>query len=448
MKLRIFVSVLLLLSRCLAQGTAKRADFEAYLKPYISSNNFSGSVLLAKGGKIVFEKSFGLANRNSRNPNSSKTRFHIASASMQFTAAAVLRLIDQGALSLTTHVGEVVTGIAGGERITIRDLLLQQSGLTDINGLPDYNHVLAHHQTPASLVAKIKENPLLFDPGSKFLHEEHSAYNLLALILETKTGLPFAAAMNKLVFQPAGLTQSFVDDDTISSAPDIADGYQPKSTSDLEPAASIHWSAKAGNASVVMSSLDAAKWIRTLFHSPFLKDSSRKLVLDTVPRVGYGWMRANSDKFHQAVYYINGRAPGFSSFLMYLPKDDVSVVVFSNIYSSATTTIGNDLAAIALGLPHDDFRPASAISAQMIKSSLGTFHFGPDFYQANADLNVFADQGALFLHWPSGEMSPLIPLTTDHFVDRAYWEQVAIDRDGEGMPAVLRYGSFTGTKKP
>ena len=76
----------------------------------------------------------------------------------------------------------------GWRKITVRDLLVERSGLADINDLPDYSEILQHHQTPESLVARIKDRPLLFEPGSKFLHEEHSAYNLLALIVEKKTG--------------------------------------------------------------------------------------------------------------------------------------------------------------------------------------------------------------------------------------------------------------------
>jgi Beta-lactamase len=83
--------------------------------------------------------------------------------------------------------------------ITIRDLLTERSGLPDINALPNYDEILQRHQTPSSLIAEIKGRPLLFEPGSNFLHEEHSAYNLLALIVEKKTGLPFAAAVRRLV---------------------------------------------------------------------------------------------------------------------------------------------------------------------------------------------------------------------------------------------------------
>jgi len=165
------------------------AGVDSYLKPYVETRNFSGHVLIEKNGKIVFEKGYGFADRERKIPITGATRFHIASVSMQFTAAAVLRLIDQGSISMDTHVADVVPGVAGGEKITVRDLLVERSGLADINDLPDYGEILQHHQTPETLVARIKDRPLLFEPGSKFLHEEHSAYNLLALVVEKKTGL-------------------------------------------------------------------------------------------------------------------------------------------------------------------------------------------------------------------------------------------------------------------
>jgi CubicO group peptidase (beta-lactamase class C family) len=367
---------------------------------------------------------------------------------MQFTAAAVLRLVDQGALTLGTHVSEVVPGITGGEKITIRDLLLQRSGLTDINGLADYSEVLPRHQTPASLVAKIKDRPLLFEPGSKYLHEEHSAYNLLALIVETKTGLSFAAAVRKLVFQPAGLAKPFIDEDAISSEADIAQGYQPEGVREIGPTQSIHWSAKAGNASAVISTEDAAKWVEAVFHSQLLKEASRSELLETSPRVGYGWMRAASDRYHETIYYMNGRAPGFSSFVMYLPKQNLKVIVFSNIYSSATTTIGNDLAAIALGLSYQAFQPAKSLPPEEIKRCTGTFLFGPDFYQPNAEVTLAGAGSELSLRWPSGEISPLIPVSADHFIDRAYWEDVALERDVAGSVRSILYDRFRGSAKP
>ncbi|HKS73563.1 MAG TPA: serine hydrolase domain-containing protein [Terriglobales bacterium] len=441
----------LLMIVCVAQGApAKESSasvFDSYLTPYVQTNNFSGSVLIEENGKVLFQKAYGFADREKKVSNRATTRFHIASVSMQFTATAILRLVDQGAITLNTHVSEVIPGFAGGEKVSIRDLLMERSGLPDINDLPEYAQILQSHQTPASLVERVSGKPLLFEPGTKFLHEEHSAYNLLALIIEKKTGMPFARAMEKLVFKPARLSNSSVDDD--GPIPDSAKGYQPRGTEELEPATEIHWSAKSGNGSVVTTVGNEVRFVHVLFEKDLLKPGSQEAILDTSERVGYGWFRSMNRRFHETAYSMNGRAPGFASFVLYLPKEKLTVVAFSNIYSSATTTIGNDLAAIALGLPYEGFHPAEkALSAEQIRVSTGEFQFGEDFYQKNAKLVLQAEDSELSLRWPSGDISPLISVGADSFIDRAYWEEVRIERGPDGLPKALVYDRFRGNSVP
>jgi CubicO group peptidase (beta-lactamase class C family) len=422
------------------------AGVDSYLKPYVETGNFSGHILVEKNGTILFEKGYGLADREQNIPNKGATRFHIASISMQFTAAAVLRLIDQGSISLDTHVADVIPGIAGGEKITVRDLLVERSGLADINDLPDYGEILQHHQTPESLVARIKDRPLLFEPGSKFLHEEHSAYNLLALIVEKKTGLSFSAAMTKLVFRPLGLKASSVDDDSLKESSKLAKGYQPDGVYGLKPAAAIHWSGKTGNASIVTTTADLSHWVDGLISDRLLKPQSREAVFDSSQRVGYGWFKSTNKRFHQPAYYMNGRAPGFASFVLHLPRENTTVVIFSNIYSSATNTIGYDIAAMSLGQPYESFHPSEpAPGSSELNSCTGTFRFGPDFYQSNAEVALTVKDSELAMHWPSGETSPLIPLGRDHFLDRSYWEEVKIERDATGLATAIMYDHFKGT---
>jgi CubicO group peptidase (beta-lactamase class C family) len=318
-RLATVIAMALCAGRSIAQSNSTPAAMDAYLQAYARSGNFAGYVLVEKSGRVIFEKAYGLANRERRIPNAAATRFHIASMSMQFTAAAVLRLVDTGSIALNDHAGDFVRGIEGADKITIRDLLTERSGLPDINALPDYDEILQHHQTPATLIAKIDGRPLVFEPGSKFLHEEHSAYNLLALIVEKKTGLRFAAAVERLVFRPMGLIASGVDDDSMTQATRLAKGYAPEGTYGLKPASAIHWSAKTGNASVYTTAGDETRWVNELFRGHALSAASREAVLDTSVKVGYGWFKSENKRFAETAYYMNGRAPGFSSFVLCLP---------------------------------------------------------------------------------------------------------------------------------
>jgi CubicO group peptidase (beta-lactamase class C family) len=439
-------SVFLAFGSLKAQQPSLSSAIDAYLAPYVATNNFAGQVLVRRGGRVIYEKSFGEADRARHRANTSETQFHVASMSMQLTAAAALRLIDQGKLSLDTRVSSVVPSLLGGDRITIRNLLEQRSGISDINSRADYANILQYRQTPASLVALVSSDSLLFTPGSRYMHEEHSAFNVLALIIERKTGITFSRAMDRLLFAPAAMSHSAVDDD-LGSCRNAAKGYEPTGVSGIGDAQRIYWTAKAGNASACITARDEARYVDAIFHGSLLSSASRALVVDSAgPTVGYGWFRQPSTRFGEFAYSISGRAPGFASFVLYLPRDDLTVIALSNIYSSAAGNIGNDIAAIARGLPHQSLALRTPLLPADALGVAGTrFTFGADFYQPGATVEFQQTGPEMFLHWPSGDLSPLIPLDRDHFIDRAYWEPVNITRGEGGVPISITYDRFTGT---
>jgi CubicO group peptidase (beta-lactamase class C family) len=426
----------------LARAATPSADaIDSYVRGYADGGNFSGVVRVERDGKVLFERAYGYADRARKIANTPATRFHIASMSMQFTAAAVMRLADRGELTLDTPASAVVGGLTWGDGLTVRHLLMERSGLPDINARDDYNDILQKPQTPKSLVGFVASQPLLFKPGEKFLREEHSAYNLLALIVETKTHRRFADAVGELVFKPLGMSEAAIDDDRPLPGA-VARGYQVAGLTGVEPAGPIHWSAKAGNASVVLSARDEAKWVRALVSGGFLKPASRDAVLSPAERVGFGWFKSQSKRFGQLAYYMNGRAPGFASYVLYLPNERLTVVALSNTYSSSTTPLGDDVAALALGKPVDGFHPIAGKIT--IAEAPMSFRFGPDFYRPDATLRLEAADGGWTLRWPGDSLDALIPVGPDRFVDRAYWQDVVLQRDGQGHVTGLTYDRFNG----
>jgi CubicO group peptidase (beta-lactamase class C family) len=421
------------------------SDVQRYIAPYVQTNNFSGVVLAARGGAPVFAKAYGLADRERHVPNSLTTRFHIASMSMQFTAAAALRLVDEGKLSLDTPVSDIVPDYPNGEPITVRHLLTETSGIADINAQSDYPDVLKKHQTPLLLVEHVRNLPPLRRPGT-FEREEHSAYNLLALIIEKKAGVPFAEAVRKLVFQPLGMNDSGIDDDAPARARHAAKAYQPTGLYDIAPAASIHWSAKAGNGSAYATAADELKFVRGMLGDRFLSAHLRGLVFDIESQVGYGWFKSRSKRFDQPVYSMNGRSPGFSSAVAYLTRDRVFVVVLSNLYDSAPSDISLDVAAILSCRPYQRLTLKTSPDPATLPGMPANFQFQKDFYQPNAMLRLHANNGRVSLDWPSGTRSALIPTSKDHFMDRNFWVPVEIVRDGAGRIQELKYDRFTGQR--
>jgi len=432
-------------SPAVAQNTVASSPIAAidrYVTPFVDTNNFSGVVLVARG-KPLFAKAYGSADREARVANDLGTRFHIASMSMQFTGAAALRLIDAGKLSLDTAVADVVRDYPNGRAITVRHLLTETSGIADINAQDDYDRVLAQHQTPQSLVDRMRGVAALRAPGT-YEREEHSAYNLLALIIERKTGLPFADAVKELVFAPLGMTDSGIDDDRADARSNSAKGYKPIGLYDLGAADPIHWSAKAGNGSAYTTAGNELKFVQALVASDFLSSGLRQTMFDLGTRVGYGWFKSNSTRFGEPVYSMNGRAPGFSSAVAYFPRQALFVVALSNVYASVPADMVYDIAAQMLGRPYESLTLQKSTDPAALNGLPASFQFAKDFYQPNALVRVTSADGAVSLHWPSGDTSALIPLAKDRFIDRSYWVPVEFQRNSGGAITALKYDRYTG----
>jgi len=199
-------------------------------------------------------------------------------------------------------------------------LLEQNSGLPDAEeDLPNSDDLVNFHQTPESLVDQIKELPPHSEPGGESQREEHSGQNLLALIIEKKTGLSFGQAMKALVFDPFGLHDSGIDDDSPIAGP-VAQGYRVAGTFGLKPAPTFHWSAKPGNGSAYATAADVSKWLWEFRHSNLLSESSRNAMFGT--NDGYGWWTVVSKKINERVYGVGGRTTGVSSFMEYFAGTD------------------------------------------------------------------------------------------------------------------------------
>jgi len=441
----------------LAEGTtaagvtsaSAAAKIDEYLQPLAATNNLSGSVMVVQGDRVVFSKSYGFADRQKQIPNRLDTRFHLASISMQFTAAAVMRLVEQGKLSLDTRVADVVQGLPNGERITVRELLEQNSGLPDANDLPEYDDLLKAHQTPESLVQAIRGKQPFAESNGKSTREEHSAFNVLALIVEKKAGMPFALAVRKEVFEPLGMHNSGIDDDApIDNR--AALGYQLSGTYGLKPAAPIHWSAKTGNGSAYSTVIDYHKWLRAFLEDKLLSAASRAVMLDYErSEEGFGWGKGESTRFGEIEYWFSGRAPGFGSSMIYLPREKVGVVVLANVENAACPIIARDLAIIAVGKPYEPLRVRRTVLTEAQRQAVtGDFLFDSDFYRPNATLTVAAEGADVILKWPGGPDAPLIPVGTNEFVDRYYWTRAKLVKGPAGAPAELHYGEFVGKRVP
>src|SRR5258707_4595599 len=116
-----------------AQKAALAKEIDDYLSPFVQGKNFIGAVLVVQGEKVLFDRAYGKASYSLQVPNTPKTRFHIASISKPFTAAAILLLEERGKLRLDDPISKYVPDFISGDKITLRHLLTHTSGIPNVN---------------------------------------------------------------------------------------------------------------------------------------------------------------------------------------------------------------------------------------------------------------------------------------------------------------------------
>lgn len=410
------------------KGENTEARVDAYLKPYLDMGSFSGAVLIAKGGKILLSKGYGMANYELDVPNTPRTRFHIASVSKSFTAAAVLLLQERGLLVVSDSLVKFIPDYPDGDKINIHHLLTHTSGIPNVNSFPDYDAKSKFPHTVGDLVQLFKSKSLIQQPGQKYSYS-NSNYNLLAYIIEKVSGRRFGAFLDANIFQPLGMSDTGHDGHAGALLKNRATGYVPAGVNGLENAPYIDWSIKTGNGSLYSTAEDLYKWDRALYTEKLLKRGTlEKLFSEHVSGVGYGWFVGKRN--NRKVVRMNGRSPGFGSEIQRYVNDDVCIIVLSNNYAATPSVIINDLAAIAFGEKYEVATVARPVrlSPAMLDGCVGRYQFGPDFFVPGAIYTVENQNDHLLLK--SGDWTTaLVPQSEAKFFSREFWSTVTFVRD-------------------
>jgi CubicO group peptidase (beta-lactamase class C family) len=442
---RAAVSAILFVSLASGQDQTENRiahELAAYLRPFAESGNFTGAVLVARKGRVLFRSAYGMANYELRVSNSPETRFHIASVSKPFTALAILQLEEQGRLSVSDPVTRFVPDFPYGEKIKLEHLLTHTSGIPNVNDLPDYDTFARSPHSTEQLVAKFSGLPLEFQPGADY-HYSNSNYNLLALILEKVTGEGYADYVRKHILDPAGMRDSGHDGNALRLILLAAAGYEPSGIDAYENATYLDWSNKTGNGSLYSTVDDLYRFDRALNTDVLLKATTRQKYFAEGKGNRFGWFQRK--RSGHRVMSSNGRSPGFTALLDRYPDDDVTVIVLSNSYATVSQDpIGPALAAIVFGEQPE--KPpvftAFKISQASLVSYVGQYQFGPDYFVPNGKASLTVDDGALLLELGSFR-TPLVAISATEFLERNFLGRVVFKVDARGNVEGLTY-SYSG----
>jgi len=236
---------------------------------------FSGAVLLVKDGEVVLDEGFGLANREKGIPVTRNTVFAIGSTPIDFTKAGILLLMEDEQVRDDETLEAFFDEVPRDKRaITVRHLMTGGSGLQDFHGMPtdrDPDHAWIDR---AEMVRRVLDQELLFEPGTDRKHS-HSAWGLLAAILEIRSGLSYQAFCRDMLFEPAGMKDTAFNGDPVPEKT-LAIGYGEASDGEIN--APPYWGEVSwlvmGSGGMVSTTGDLYRWNRALREGKLLSEHS------------------------------------------------------------------------------------------------------------------------------------------------------------------------------
>src|SRR5262245_43509683 len=380
-------------------AAALDAELQAAYKP----SEPGAAVTVVRDGKTVLRKAYGMASLELAVPMKPEHLFRIGSITKQFTATAILLLAQQGKLGLqdpiTKHLPDYPMH---SQTITIEHLLTHTSGIRSYTGMPSFWKTMALDAPVSDMIDTFKDEPLEFDPGSKWRYN-NSGYFLLGAIIEKVAGKSYADFVKESIFSPLGMTHTFYGDVEPILAGRAA-GYSKQGESFVN-AAYLSMKKPYAAGSLLSNVDDLALWDASLYTEKLLTaDSKRRahtayrLADGTSTRYGYGWGVGESDG-HPTISH-GGGINGFLTEAVRLPDEKVFVALLTNReFEPGPDLLARKLAFRTAGRPLKE-PVAAKLPAASLDALTGVYRVDP-----NATTTVTREGERMYVKPSRGEKS-------------------------------------------
>lgn len=330
--------------------------FDKILSEQFKPDEPGVTALVSRNGQIIYKKAFGIANLELNTPMQVDNVFWIASIGKQFTAVAILQLMEEGKLNLQDEITKYIPDYpTQGNKITIEHLLTHTSGIHNFSGMPDPEKKLALDCTPNEVIDFFKNLPMRFVPGTKWEYS-NSGYFLLGYIIEKITAKPYSEYLEENFFKPLEMFNSLYANDTRIIKNKVGAYSQGENGFENSQSRNITHVYSAG---AIQSTVeDLFKWHQAVHTYRLVKKENldkaftRYILTDgTETDYGYGW-RLGKVYASPSIWH-GGLITGFGTLEIYLPEEDVFVAIFSNCDCIYPKDIASRLAALTTGRPYE-----------------------------------------------------------------------------------------------
>jgi CubicO group peptidase (beta-lactamase class C family) len=428
------------------QETERRAlvaDLDSIARaPVLRGQVVGSSVIVVRGRDTLLHEAYGLGSVELHVPTPRDAVYEIGSVTKQFTAAALLQLVEQGSVELDAPITRYLPDYpTDGRTITVRRLLDHTSGIQGYTEMPAFGTIATRALPRDSLVAMFAAEPLNFEPGSAMIYN-NSAYFLAGLIIEKASGRSYEEYVDQEIFDKLGMRHSaYCSNQTVLR--NKVTGYARTPDGRVVQGGFIHhnWPYAAG--SLCSSAGDMITWLRALHHGGVLSPamyremtSPASLADGTPLRYGLG-VSVGSDATGQRAIAHGGGIPGYLSDTRYYPEHDLYIVVLQN--SAAPPGPGAVAQALAERILGRAPEPA-AVPLRNADPYVGEYH-GPVRGRQDAVAHIARDGDGLTMRMNDGPPNPIRHVGNDTF--RAGNQILTFRREG-GRVVELRIDSGGG----
>ncbi|MEM7085507.1 MAG: serine hydrolase [Bacteroidota bacterium] len=376
------------------------------------------AALIAKNGKVIYRKAFGTANLELDVPMKPEHVFELGSITKQFTSVAILMLMEQGKLSLEDDITKFIPDYpTHGKKISVHSLLNHTSGIKSYTAMASFRELARNDMSPTELINVFKNEPMDFDPGEAYAYN-NSAYIILGHIIEIISEMSYGDFVEQHIFKKLGMKNSHYG--SMSKViKNRASGYQPTENG-YRNAEYLSLTLPYAAGSLMSCVDDMLLWSQAIHTNTLISEKSKQLAftngtLNDSSSIYYGYGFSVDEINGVPTIEHGGGIFGYETYGVYVPSENVYVIVLTNRNGNGPTNVTIEMAAHAIGKPFPSKTTANAaISEEKMKQWVGTYEF-----ENGVTRYVTLQDGKLYSQREGSQNLPLVAATENEF----YFEQ-------------------------
>lgn len=426
------------------------SKLNTYLNTLQKRDNFNGNILVAKGDTILLNKGYGIANFEQSIKTTPKTSLPIGSMTKQFTAMAIMQLVEKGLINEQDKLSKFLPDFPNGNDITIHHLLTHTSGLVIYNELPEFLTMSVNDSKDINKIIDLfKDKSLNFKPGTK-VEYCNTGYLLLGQIVEKVSNVSYEDYLKTNIFKPLNMNNTGMSykgsEKTYTSKGYI--GYLDMFPSDDEQLLSGAYGAGA----LYSTTEDIYRWNKALDAEKLVSKNTMKKIFskhvsfEGVPlHYGYGWF-INDGPHGQEIHH-GGNTYTFTSMLKRYVDKDLSIIILNNSRAYDVEALAKTLADISLGKKYEMPKKKTVVKVdnKVLNSYLGKYsveHIGT--------VNITNEGNRIYCELPAQPRYEIFPESQNKFFLRVARTEIVFNTDSVGKVTGIELHEsgylFKGTK--